>query len=238
MVNAGLALFLRDLKSRSPLFFQELPQIGCLARPSQPPGIFGDMGLGGRELRIDEQQIRHRVGELARQISGDYRGKDPLFVCVLRGVAPFCADLVRLLDFRLKVDFIAVASYGSATASSGQVQLIKDLDHSIRGVHVVLVEDIVDTGLTASYLVDNLYSRGPASLRVCSLLSKPSRRKVHVTIDYLGLEIPNRFVVGYGLDWNQRYRNLPFLTSLGESSNPPGNQDAEGGIPSGGRNQS
>ena len=178
------------------------------------------MGLRPGEFRIEGRQIRRRVGELARQICSDYRGRDPLLVCVLRGAAPFCADLIRLLDFRLRVDFIAVASYGSATASSGQVQLIKDLDHTIRGVHVILVEDIVDTGLTASYLLDNLRSRGPASLRVCSLLSKPSQRKVEVAIDYLGLEILDQFVVGYGLDRNQRHRNLPFLTSLSASGKP------------------
>lgn len=128
----------------------------------------------------------------------------------------FLSDLIRHIDLELEVDFIALSSYGSATESSGQVQLVKDLESSIDGADVILVEDIVDTGLTLNYLVDNLKSRNPGSLRVCALLSKPSRRKVHVYIDYLGFEVPERFVVGYGLDFDQQFRNLPYIGVLEE----------------------
>ncbi len=166
------------------------------------------------EVLLTEKDIRDRVAELGAQITADYEGRVPIFVGILRGAAIFHSDLVRHVDLRLKVDYISVSSYGAATKSSGQVQLIKDLESSIEGVDVIIVEDIIDTGLTVSYLIRNLASRGPNSIRVCSLLSKPSRREVEVPIDYIGFEIPDKFVVGYGLDFDQKYRNLPFIGVL------------------------
>ncbi len=165
-------------------------------------------------ILIDEKEIQKRVLELGHSIAEDYRDKTPLFVCVLRGAAIFHSDLVRNTDLNLLIDFISVYSYGAATESSGEVQLLKDLETSILDCDVVLVEDIVDTGLTLDYLLRNLCSRRPRSIRVCSLLSKPSRRRISVPVDYLGFEIPDHFVVGYGLDYNQRFRNLPFLALL------------------------
>lgn len=153
---------------------------------------------------------------LGREITRDYRDKSPVLVGVLRGAAVFLSDLIRHVDLELQVDFIALSSYGSATETSGQVQLVKDLETSIDGADVILVEDIVDTGLTLNYLVGSLKSRNPASLRVCALLSKPSRRRVDVHIDYLGFEVPDSFVVGYGLDFDQQFRNLPYIGVIGE----------------------
>lgn len=167
---------------------------------------------------LSEDQIRRKVGELGLQISRDYRGRIPIFVGILRGAAIFHADLIRHVDLPLQVDFISVSSYGAATRTSGQVQLIKDLESSIQGEDVLLVEDIIDTGLTAEYLLRNLSTRRPRSIRFCSLLSKPSRRQVDIKIDYLGFEIPDDFVVGYGLDYNQQFRNLPFIGILDPSA--------------------
>ncbi len=166
---------------------------------------------GIAEVLIDEERIRRRVHELGRRIADDYRDREPLVIGVLRGAVVFHADLIRHLDPRIRIDFIAVASYGAATATSGEVKLLKDLESGIQGEHVILVEDIVDTGLTLDYLLRLLRSRQPASLSVASLLSKPSRRRVEVPVNYLGFEIPDRFVVGYGLDYRQRFRNLPFI---------------------------
>lgn len=166
------------------------------------------------EVLIPEEEIQRRVKELGEELTCDYQGRSPLFVCVLRGAVIFHADLIRSVDLNVTIDFISVSSYGSATESSGEVQLIKDLGSSIKGVDVLLVEDIIDTGLTLNYLLRNLESRQPASLKVCSLLSKPSRRKIEVAGDYIGFEIPDRFVVGYGLDFDQRYRNIPFIGVL------------------------
>ncbi|HXK58453.1 MAG TPA: hypoxanthine phosphoribosyltransferase [Acidobacteriota bacterium] len=163
---------------------------------------------------IDTRRLRRRVRALGAEITRDYRDRNPLFVGVLRGAAVFLSDLIRHVDLKIEVDFIAMSSYGSATESTGQVQLLKDLESSIAGVDVILVEDIVDTGLTLNYLIGNLQSRNPASLRVCALLSKPSRRRLQVTIDYLGFEVPDRFVVGYGLDYNQQFRNLTYIGML------------------------
>ncbi len=168
------------------------------------------------EVLIEEEAIQRRVGEIGEQLTRDLCGLTPVFVAILRGAAIFHADLVRQVDLRLKVDYLSVKSYGNATTSSGRVQLVKDLESSIRGEDVVLVEDIVDTGLTVSYLVRSLLTRQPRSLRVCALLSKPARREVDVAIDYLGFEVPDRFVVGYGLDYAERYRNLPFIGLLPE----------------------
>ncbi len=166
------------------------------------------------DVLISSEQIQARVVEMGGEITRDFSGRTPLFVAILRGAAIFHADLIRHVDLKLGVDFISVSSYGNATKTSGQVQLIKDLESSIEGIDVILVEDIVDTGLTIKYLLRNLESRGPRSLKVCTLLSKPARREVEVPIDYIGFEIPDRFVVGYGLDYDQKYRNLPYIGVL------------------------
>jgi hypoxanthine phosphoribosyltransferase len=166
---------------------------------------------GIREVLIDEGEIRRRVAEMGRQISRDYGGRSPLVVAVLRGAVIFHADLIRHLDPRIRIDFIAVSSYGDLTRSSGEVKLIKDLESGIQDEDLILVEDIVDTGLTLDYLQRLMWSRRPRSLKTVALLSKPSRRKIEIAVDYLGFEIPDRFVVGYGLDYGQRYRNLPFI---------------------------
>ncbi len=163
------------------------------------------------EILLEEGTVQNRVAEMGRRISQDYKGRKPLFVCVLRGAALFCSDLIRHVDLPLRLDFIAVSSYGASTTSSGEVRIIKDLESGIEGGDVILVEDIVDTGLTLSYLVQNLQNREPASLKVCTLLSKPDRRLVDVKVDYVGFDIPDEFVVGYGLDFNQRFRNLPYI---------------------------
>ncbi|HSR50986.1 MAG TPA: hypoxanthine phosphoribosyltransferase [Acidobacteriota bacterium] len=163
------------------------------------------------EVLLEEEVIRAKVKEIARRIEDDHQDGDILLVCVLRGAVIFFSDLIRALDLPVSVDFIAVSSYGASTKSSGQVRLIKDLEASIEGRHVILVEDIVDTGLTLSYLLRNLGNRNPSSLQVCSLLSKPSRRKVEVPVEYIGFEIEDQFVVGYGLDFDQRFRNLPYI---------------------------
>ncbi len=155
---------------------------------------------------------------MGHQITLDYAGKEPLFVGVLRGATVFLADLIRQVDLKLSLDFISVSSYGAATVSTGQVQMVKDLETTVRGLDVILVEDIVDTGLTLNYLLKNLRSRQPASLATCALLSKPSRRQVQVAVDYLGFEVPDRFVVGYGLDYGQKYRNLPYVAFLNQES--------------------
>jgi hypoxanthine phosphoribosyltransferase len=160
------------------------------------------------EVLIPEEQLKEKVKELAEQINSDFAGKELLVIGILRGAFIFMADLVRELKLSLTVDFIAVSSYGQTTESSGVVRLLKDLDESLEGRHALLVEDIVDTGLTLHYLYECLQKRGPASLRVCTLLDKPERRQVEFKPDYRGFVIPDFFVVGYGLDCGQRYRNL------------------------------
>lgn len=159
---------------------------------------------------VSAREIEAKVAELGRQISEDYAGSQQLLVVgILKGSTIFMADLVRAISVPLKFDFMAVASYGQSSASSGVVRILKDLDETIEGLDVLIVEDIVDTGLTLSYLLDTLRTRNPASLRVCVLLDKPERRQVGVSIDYPGIQIPDEFVVGYGLDYSGRYRNLP-----------------------------
>jgi hypoxanthine phosphoribosyltransferase len=170
------------------------------------------------QILIDEDRVAERVRDLGQEISRDYKGRQPLMVGVLRGAVVFLADLIRHLELNLRVDFMSVASYGSATDSSGEVRLVKDLESSILGADVILVEDIVDTGLTLDYLLRNLENHRPGSLRVCSLLSKPDRRRVEVPVDYLGFEVPDKFVVGYGLDFNQQFRNLPHIAVLNQDS--------------------
>ncbi|MBI2821980.1 MAG: hypoxanthine phosphoribosyltransferase [Acidobacteria bacterium] len=168
------------------------------------------------EILLTEDQIQCRVRELGQQISADYASKRPLFIGILKGACMFLADLMREVHLPVAVDFIAVASYGAETESSGQVQLLKDVDSSMEDKDVVLVEDIVDTGLTLTYLIHNFQSRNPASLRVATLLNKPSRRRVQVVLDYVGFEVPDKFLVGYGLDCGQKYRNLPFVAVVKE----------------------
>jgi hypoxanthine phosphoribosyltransferase len=171
----------------------------------------------GRIL-LDLQTIQKRVQELGIQITEEYRGTCPLLVAVLKGASIFHADLVRCIELPLSVDFIAVGSYGASTQSSGEVRILKDLDESVEKRDVILVEDILDTGLTLNYLRNNLESRGPRSLKVVVLLNKPSRRVVDVSADYVGFDIPDDFVIGYGLDFNQQYRNLPDIRVLDPAS--------------------
>ena len=165
-------------------------------------------------ILIPHEELQQRVAELGAQISADYAERNPLLVCVLKGGFVFLADLTRALTVRHCVDFMAVSSYGSATRSTGVVRILKDLDCDIVGRHVLIVEDIIDTGRTIAYLLENLRVRQPASLRVCTLLSKPARREIELHVDYIGFEIPNEFVIGYGLDYAENYRNLPFIGVL------------------------
>jgi len=168
------------------------------------------------EILVGAEDLAHRVRELAQEISRDYQGRDLLLVGVLKGAVFFLSDLMRELDVPCEVDFMAVASYGSATKSSGVVRILKDLDAVIEGRDVLIVEDIVDSGLTLQYLLRNLAGRNPRSLEVCALLIKPERRKVDLQAKYVGFEIPNRFAIGYGLDYDERYRNLPFVAALSQ----------------------
>jgi hypoxanthine phosphoribosyltransferase len=173
-----------------------------------------DAAIG--EILIDEETLAARVAELGGEVSADYEGRDLLLIGVLKGAVFFMADLMRHLTVACEVDFMAISSYGDATDSSGIVRILKDLDISIEGRDVLVVEDIIDSGLTLSYLMRNLESREPASLEVCALLTKPSRREIDVRVRYVGFEIPNKFVVGYGLDFAERYRNLPYVGVLDE----------------------
>jgi len=166
------------------------------------------------EVLLGEEEIRARVAALGQQISRDYAGKEIILVCILKGAVTFMADLARAITIPAYFDFMAVSSYGSATETSGVVRILKDLDRSIEGKNILVVEDIIDTGLTLNYLMKNLQERKPASLKVCALLDKPKNRRVDVTIDYSGFVIPDKFVVGYGLDYAGRYRNLPYVSVL------------------------
>ena len=166
------------------------------------------------DVLIPHAQIQARVAELGAQISADYSGKDLTVIGILKGSVLFMADLIRAISMPLAIDFMAVTSYGASTTSSGNVRILKDLDSSITGRHLLIVEDIIDSGLTMQYLLNNLASRGAASLRVCTLLDKPERRLTDVRADYTGFAVPNEFVVGYGLDYNQMYRNLPDIGVL------------------------
>jgi hypoxanthine phosphoribosyltransferase len=165
------------------------------------------------DILVPAQQLERRVRELAAEISRDYAGRDLVLVGVLKGAVFFLSDLMRQLEIPVEVDFMAVASYGSATKSSGVVRILKDLDAAIEGRDVLIVEDIVDSGLTLQYLLRNLAGRNPSSLEVCALLIKPERRKVDLRTRYVGFEIPNRFAIGYGLDHGERYRNLPYVAA-------------------------
>ena len=166
------------------------------------------------QVLLRNRAIRARIREMGAQITADYTGKTPFLIGILKGASVFHADLVRSIDLDLSYDFVAVGSYGNLTRSSGEVRILKDLDESLEGKDVILVEDIVDTGLTLHYLIQTLNARNPKSMKIAALLNKPSRREIDVTVDYIGFEIPDRFVVGYGLDYNQRYRNLPDIRIL------------------------
>jgi hypoxanthine phosphoribosyltransferase len=166
------------------------------------------------EILVQADELQHRIKQMGEQIVSDYEGKDLLLIGVLKGAFLFLADLMRHLDVGCEVDFMAISSYGSSTASSGVVRILKDLDEPIEGRHVLIVEDIVDSGLTLQYLMRNLGARNPASLEVCALLTKPSRRTVDLPVRYTGFEIPDKFAIGYGLDYAERYRNLPYVAAL------------------------
>ena len=168
------------------------------------------------DVLIDEDALRQRIVELGDEISADYAGRELLLVGVLKGAVFFMSDLMRRLTVPCEIDFMAISSYAGATESSGVVRILKDLDMNIEGRDVLVVEDIIDSGLTLSYLMRNLEAREPASLEVCALLTKPERREIEVPVRYVGFEIPNRFVVGYGLDFDEKYRNLPYVAVLDE----------------------
>ena len=174
------------------------------------------------EVLIDSDALSARVRELGEEVSAYYEGRDLLLIGVLKGAVFFMADLMRHLTVPCEVDFMAISSYGAQTDSSGVVRILKDLDINIEGRNVLVVEDIIDSGLTLSYLMRNLESREPASLEVCALLTKPARREIDVPVRWIGFEIPNRFVIGYGLDFAERYRNLPYVGVLSEELIPEG----------------
>ncbi len=166
------------------------------------------------QILFSKEQISARTRELGKQLSEDYAGKTPLLICILKGSSLFFADLVREISIPVYFDFMSISSYGSGTVSSGEVKLIKDLDTSIENRHVIIVEDIVDTGHTLSYLIKNLQARMPASVKVCTLLDKECRREVNLVPDYYGFKVDNYFVVGYGLDYDEAYRHLPYVGVL------------------------
>jgi hypoxanthine phosphoribosyltransferase len=180
--------------------------------------FFGKNQIMGMEtvgpILLNSETIRKRIRELGARITEDYQGTVPHLVGILKGACIFHADLARVIDLQVSLDFIAVGSYGNHAKSSGEVRILKDLDESLEDKHVLLVEDIVDTGLTLHYLQQNLQARGPKSLKIAALLRKPARRIIDVPVDYLGFDIPDEFVVGYGLDFNQRYRNLSDIRIL------------------------
>lgn len=166
------------------------------------------------KVLIDAETIQAKVRELGERLSRDYAGLNPVLICILKGAVIFAADLARQLSIPAKLDFMAISSYGSGMRTSGVVRILKDLDRSIEGEHVIIVEDIVDSGLTLSYLLENLKSRQPASLKTCVLLDKPAQRQVPLEPDYVGFDIPDEFVVGYGLDYAENYRHLPYIGVL------------------------
>lgn len=168
------------------------------------------------KVLITEEQIQDRIMRLGAQISEDYRGKDPVLVSILKGSFLLLSDLIRAIDIPHEVDFMAVSSYGNSRESTGVVRLLKDLSSDVSGRHVLVVEDIVDTGLTWEYIRANLMTRRPASLKIVTLLDKKERRLVHVPLDYVGFVIPNKFVIGYGLDYQEKLRNLPYIGVLEE----------------------
>ena len=187
------------------------------SQPFRPHHLGPDVHASEADVEsilLTPEQIQARVVELGAQISADYQGREPVFVSVLVGAFMFTADLLRHITVPNTIDFMAISSYGKETRSSGVVRVMKDLDESIESKHVIIVEDIVDTGLTLNYLLDNIRNRNVASVKVAALLDKPSRRLTDVAVDYVGFEVPDEFVIGYGLDFAQRYRNFPFVGVL------------------------
>jgi len=178
--------------------------------PTAIPTLADDIA----EILVNEAAIRAKVAELGAQVTRDYTGRDLVLVSILKGALPFLADLMRQIPLPLSLDFMEVSSYGDATSSSGVVRILKDLAKPIEGRHVLIVEDILDTGHTLSYVIEHLRGQHPSSLGLCALLDKPARRVVPIQVDYKGFEIPDKFVVGYGLDFAERYRNLPFIGVL------------------------
>lgn len=179
-----------------------------------PPEAYGELSSGIGEILISAEEIAARIQEMGRAISRDYEGCNPVLVGVLKGVVPFMADLLRAITIPVEVDYMAVASYSAKSRDSGVVRLEKDLGIPIGGRHVLFVEDVIDTGFTLNYLLRNLKSRGPASLKVCALFDKTRHRLIEIPANYTGFQLPDRFVVGYGLDYRERYRNLPFVGLL------------------------
>lgn len=181
---------------------------------SLPPEAFGELNEGISKVLFSAEQIAEKVAELGQQVSVDYNGRYPLLVGVLNGVVPFMADLLRAITIPVEVDYLAIASYSTETRKRGLVRLEKDLDETIKDRHVLFVEDMIDTGLTLNYLLQNLRAREPASIQVCALFDKSRRRLINLPIKYKGFDLPDRFVVGYGLDYRGKYRNLPFVGLL------------------------
>lgn len=169
-----------------------------------------------KEILITEEEIKKRVKELGDEISKDYIGKEPVVLGILKGAVVFLSDLIREIKIPINIDFMAVSSYGKSSVSTGEVRIIKDLDYSVEDKDIIIVEDIIDTGLTLGYLKELLVKRGAKSVKICTLLDKPERRKIDIDVDYMGFKIPDEFIIGYGLDYNEKYRNYPFVASLKE----------------------
>ncbi len=178
---------------------------------SSSPSFNSEFNNPNLEVLITTDQLQTRIREMGAEITRDYAGRRPELICVLKGAMLFMSDLMRAIDLNLSIDFIAVSSYGKGMTTTGEVRIVKDLDEPLEGRDIILVEDILDTGLTLSYLVRSFRSRGATSIRIATLLNKPERRKVEVNPDYCGFNIPDKFVVGYGLDYAERYRNLPYI---------------------------
>ena len=177
---------------------------------------------------LTEEEVNKKISEVAAQINKDYEGKEVHLICILKGGVFFTCELAKRLTIPVSLDFMSVSSYGSDTKSSGVVKIIKDLDEPLEGKNVIIVEDIIDSGRTLAYLIEVLKQRNPASIRLCALLNKPDRREVEVQIDYLGFDIPDEFVVGYGLDYAQKYRNLPFIGVVEPDAAEDAPEEAEG----------
>jgi len=190
---------------------------------SLPPEAFGELNDGISEVLFSAEDIAVKVHQLGQIISHDYNGRNPLIIGVLKGVVPFMADLLRTITIPIEIDFLAITSYSAETRERGLVRLEKDLEESIKDRHVLFVEDMIDTGLTLNYLLRNLRAREPASVEVCALFNKPRRRLIDLDIKYKGFDLPDRFVVGYGLDYRGKYRNLPFVGLLKPEVFQPGN---------------
>lgn len=169
-----------------------------------------------KSILISEEDVQKRIKELGKEVTEHYRGKDLMIVGILKGAVVFMSELCKRIDLPIDMDFMSVSSYGKSSESTGEVKIIKDLDGSVQGKDILIVEDIIDTGLTLSYLTDNLKKRGANSVKIITLLDKPGRRNIEVKVDYLGFEVPNEFIVGYGLDYAEMYRNLPYVAALKE----------------------